>query len=237
MLQSFFILATKTSKVIAAREFIKNGIDEDTISSFLNTMSGVVETTFTGKTTQISEISMKYGDQFLFYRFGQHICGVIVSGIESKRFETTLSQTVFEIEERLSEELKQEVIGEEVVPRITDVVLKNFRELIFEEVADIGDVKTLLGHKTKYFFHTGEKGAKIYISKKNSAAFRIFIHSYDTITKEGVDEVIAILRTDLVTLETLEDRIRLLSEQDLALTLRQLLRLNIIDCYSQPEES
>ena len=237
MLQSFFFLHSRTKKVLVWKELIKNGpIEAETISGFVETVSKVVETTFPlDVETGLSEMTMHYGDSFLVFRYGAHVIGVLLVGVESKRFETVLTETVFELEARLSEEFKKDVLEEAVIAEVTEIVLKNFQDLIFQQVEDIGDVKYLLEDKEKFYWHVGKQGASIYEQKKRTPSVQIFINSYDTITEEGVDEAVSILRTDLVNFAELTNRIRLLNEEDLALTLRQLLRLNSIDCYIQPE--
>ena len=237
MLQSFFFLHSRTKKVLVWKELIKNGpIEAETISGFVETVSKVVETTFPSDVeTGLSEMTMHYGESFLVFRYGAHVIGVLLIGVESKRFETVLTETVFELEARLSEEFKKDVLEEAVISEVTEIVLKNFQDLIFQQVEDIGDVKYLLEDKEKFYWHVGKQGAAIYEQKKKTPSVQIFINSYDTITEEGVDEAVSILRTDLVNFAELTDRIRLLNEADLALTLRQLLRLNSIDCYIQPE--
>lgn len=229
------MLESKTKRVLIWKELIKNSIDADTISGFVETVSQVVKTTFpSDKPTGLSEITMKHGDDFLIFRYGAYVIGVLLVGLESKKFETVLTETIYEIETRLAEEFKKETLDETVLPQISDIVLENFQDLIFEEVEDIGDIKYLLEDKEKYYWHVGREGATIYEQKKKSPAFQIFINSYDTISEEGVDEATSVLRTDLVTFAELINRVRQLNEEDLALTLRQLLRLNVMDCYTQP---
>jgi hypothetical protein len=238
MLQSFFFLHSRTKRVLVWKELIKNGsIDADTISGFVETVSKVVETTFPSDVeTGLNEMTMNYGDSFLLFRYGAHVIGVLLVGIESKRFGTILTETVFELETRLAEEFKKEVLEEAVIAEVSDIVLKNFQDLIFQQVEDIGDVKYLLDEKEKFYWHVGKEGAIIYEKKKKSASVQIFINSYDTITEEGVDEAISVLRTDLVNFAELNSRVDALNEEDLALTLRQLLRLNAVDCYIQPSD-
>lgn len=229
------MLESKTKRVLIWKELIKNSIDADTISGFVETVSQVVKTTFpSDKPTGLSEITMKHGDDFLIFRYGAYVIGVLLVGLESKKFETVLTETIYEIETRLAEEFKKETLDETVLPQISDIVLENFQDLIFEEVEDIGDIKYLLEDKEKYYWHVGREGATIYEQKKKSPAFQIFVNSYDTISEEGVDEATSVLRTDLVTFAELINRVRQLNEEDLALTLRQLLRLNVMDCYTQP---
>ena len=229
------MLESKTKRVLIWKELIKNSIDADTISGFVETVSQVVKTTFpSDKPTGLSEITMKHGDDFLIFRYGAYVIGVLLVGLESKKFETVLTETIYEIETRLAEEFKKETLDESVLPQISDIVLENFQDLIFEEVEDIGDIKYLLEDKEKFYWHVGREGATIYEQKKKSPAFQIFVNSYDTISEEGVDEATSVLRTDLVTFAELINRVRQLNEEDLALTLRQLLRLNVMDCYTQP---
>ena len=229
------MLESKTKRVLIWKELIKNSIDADTISGFVETVSQVVKTTFpSDKPTGLSEITMKHGDDFLIFRYGAYVIGVLLVGLESKKFETVLTETIYEIETRLAEEFKKETLDETVLPQISDIVLENFQDLIFEEVEDIGDIKYLLEDKEKFYWHVGREGATIYEQKKKSPAFQIFVNSYDTISEEGVDEATSVLRTDLVTFAELVNRVRQLNEEDLALTLRQLLRLNVMDCYTQP---
>ena len=229
------MLESKTKRVLIWKELIKNSIDADTISGFVETVSQVVKTTFpSDKPTGLSEITMKHGDDFLIFRYGAYVIGVLLVGLESKKFETVLTETIYEIETRLAEEFKKETLDETVLPQISDIVLENFQDLIFEEVEDIGDIKYLLEDKEKYYWHVGREGATIYEQKKKSPAFQIFVNSYDTISEEGVDEATSVLRADLVTFAELINRVRQLNEEDLALTLRQLLRLNVMDCYTQP---
>ncbi|MFX1521144.1 MAG: hypothetical protein ACFFCD_14625 [Promethearchaeota archaeon] len=236
MLQSFFFLHSRTKKVLVWKELIKNGsLDADIISSFVETVSKVVETTFpTDIPTGLSEMTMNYGDNFLVFRYGAYVIGILQVGLESKRFGTILTETVFELEARLAEEFKKDVLEETVIAEVSDIVLKNFQDLIFQQVEDIGDVKYLLDEKEKFYWHVGREGATIYETKKKTPSVQIFINSYDTITEAGVDEAISVLRTDLVNFAELNERVHSLNEEDLALTLRQLLRLNAIDCYIQP---
>jgi len=232
---SFFIVEKRTKRVLVWKELIKDSIDADMVSMFVETVSKVVETTFpSDKPTGLSEITINHGDDFLIFRYGTFVIGVLLVAIESKKFETVLSETVYELESRLSDEFKKDALEEAVIPEITNIVLENFQDLLFEEVEDIGDIKYLLKEKEKYYWHVGREGALVYEKKKTSPAFQIFVNSYDTITGEGVDEATAVLRTDLVNFAELSERVRLLNKEDLALTLRQLLRLNVIDCYTQP---
>ena len=208
------MLESKTKRVLIWKELIKNSIDADTISGFVETVSQVVKTTFpSDKPTGLSEITMKHGDDFLIFRYGAYVIGVLLVGLESKKFETVLTETIYEIETRLAEEFKKETLDESVLPQISDIVLENFQDLIFEEVEDIGDIKYLLEDKEKFYWHVGREGATIYEQKKKSPAFQIFVNSYDTISEEGVDEATSVLRTDLVTFAELINRVRQLNEE------------------------
>ena len=110
MLQSFFFLHSRTKRVLVWKELIKNGsIDADIISGFVETVSKVVETTFPSDVeTGLNEMTMNYGDSFLIFRYGAHVIGVLLVGLESKRFGTILTETVFELEARLAEEFKKD---------------------------------------------------------------------------------------------------------------------------------
>ncbi|MFX0206412.1 MAG: hypothetical protein ACFFDT_10545 [Candidatus Hodarchaeota archaeon] len=223
-------------KVLLTHEFVQKTLDEERVYSFLKSLEGVIGTSFpTDEKTILSEISLWHGNTHYLFRWGDFIAGVFLTMIESKKFNTILTETIFEIEGRFGEQLQSEMT-EALTTEISEVVTKNFSSLIFSPVEDLSSVNIILQHKDSYFVHTGNDGFEIYESRKHGAAIGNFVNSYPTITLPALDEIISFLRTDLLTVSELEKRTRLLSPEDLALTLRQLLRLGIINAYEQREE-
>ncbi|MFX1512316.1 MAG: hypothetical protein ACFFCQ_07005 [Promethearchaeota archaeon] len=236
MLLSYMILEKNLLKVILTHEFVQKTLDEERVHNFLKSLEGVIGTSFpTDEKTILSEISFWHGSNHFLIRWGDYIAGVFLSMIESKKFTTILTETIFEIEGRFAEKLKTQDLSEALTTEIGDVITKNFRSLIFSPV-DMLMAKDL-EQKDKYFVHTGNEGFEIFETRKHGAAIGNFVNSYPSITFPALDEIISILRTDLLTINELEKRVRLLSPEDLALTLRQLLRLNIINAYEKTEES
>ncbi|MFX0114964.1 MAG: hypothetical protein ACFFB3_10490 [Candidatus Hodarchaeota archaeon] len=237
MLLSYLIMEKNLRKVIIAHEFVQKTLDEERIHQFLKSLEGVLGTAFPAdEETNLSEISMWHGSTHYLFRWGDHIAGVFLTTIESKRFNTIMTETVFELEGRFAEQLKAHDFSEGLVTDLGEVITKNFSSVIFNPVDDLSTVGTILEHKDEYFVHTGVEGFEIYEARKNGAALGNFVNSYPTISFPALDEVISILRTDLLSVGELENRVRLLSTGDLALTLRQLLRLGIVECYIKPED-
>jgi hypothetical protein len=232
MLQAYMLINLHTRQCIVANEVIQKTLDEDLVIDFVKAIEGVISTGFSdGLETKVSDLSLTHGDTYFLFRYGYYLAGIILSKFESKKYARVLAETVFEVETRFGEELLESKA--ELIPAIAEILLKNFEHLIYEPVYDFG-TEDQLNHKNRYFMHTGAKGARVYEEKKKGAALSTFINSYDTIDFPAVDEVISILRTDITSVANLEMRVHSLSKEDLAVTLRQLLRLNIIECYTQP---
>ncbi|MHA2270750.1 MAG: hypothetical protein ACXACI_02740 [Candidatus Hodarchaeales archaeon] len=236
MLLSYMILEKNRRRVILTHEYVQKTLDEEQVHSFLKSLEGVIGTSFSAdQETTISEISLWHGSTHYLLRWGEYIAGVFLTTIESKTFTTTLTETIFEVEGRFSDQLKAGAFSETLITDIGEVIAKNFSSIIFNPVDDLATVGTILDHKDEYYVHTGVEGFEIYETRKNGAAIGNFVNSYPTISFPALDEVVSILRTDLISLSDLEKRTRLLSPEDLALTLRQLLRLGIVECYTKPE--
>ncbi|MFW9993690.1 MAG: hypothetical protein ACFFD4_16710 [Candidatus Odinarchaeota archaeon] len=235
MLQAYMLINLHTRECIIANEVIQKTLDEDMVLRVVSTLEGVAKHSFSDELeTSVSDLSLVHGATYYYFRWGRYLAAVILATFETKQYATVLAETVFELETSFGEDLLQ--AKEELKPAMVEVVLKNFKDLIYEPVEDVGSVTNLLTHKNDYYMHTGRDGARVYEEKKKGAALRNFVHSYDTINFPAVDEVISILLTDVITVANLEKRARSLSTEDLALTLRQLLRLNIIECYTQPRQ-
>ncbi|MFQ5977794.1 MAG: hypothetical protein ACE5OZ_06690 [Candidatus Heimdallarchaeota archaeon] len=238
MLLSYLIMERNLRKVIITHEFVQKTLDEERIHHFLQSLDGVLGTAFPpDEETNLSEISLWHGSTHYLFRWGDHIAGVFLTTIESKRFNTIMTETIFELEGRFAEQLKASDFSESLITDLSEVVTKNFNSVIFNPVEDLSTVGTILEKKEEYFVHTGVEGFEIYEARKNGAALGNFVHSYATLSFPALDEVISILRTDLLSISELENRVRLLFPSDLALTLRQLLRLGIVECYIKPEDS
>ncbi|MFX0061940.1 MAG: hypothetical protein ACFFC7_07100 [Candidatus Hermodarchaeota archaeon] len=238
MIQSYIILEARTNKVLHKHEFIEDTLDEEVIGDFLKSMQGILTTAF-GEKTVPSEFAIRKGNTFYTFRWGDRLVAVLLSNLESKLYSTRLTETIHEIESGLtdvfSDLLNDEPLPETAIPHISTIVLKNFQDLVFFPIDDIGSVDRLLKKPDDYFVHTGIEGAASYEERKKSAALRNFVGSYEEITFEALDELISILRSDLVTVNELQKRLRLLDLKDLAITLRQLLRLNIMQIFSRPK--
>ncbi len=236
MLLSYLLMDKKHRKVFLSKEFVVKTLDEERVLEFLKSMEGVLANVFTDTESKLSEISLRLDTTNHLFRWGEYLCGVFLTTIESKRFNTILTETVFEVEGRFGDQLKAEELSESLITDIGGVVMKNFGEVIFSPIDDLSSVNVILENKNDYFVHTGVEGYEIYESRKNGAAMGNFVNSHPTLSFPALDEVISILRTDLLSVGELEERVRLLSVSDLALTLRQLLRLNIVECYVKPKE-
>ncbi|MFX0091437.1 MAG: hypothetical protein ACFFBD_06710 [Candidatus Hodarchaeota archaeon] len=234
MIQSYLILDMHTHKILHKYEFVEKSLDEDLIGNFLNSMKGILSSAF-GEQTIPSEFSIRQANTFYTFRWGAHLVAVLLSNLESKLYTTRLTETIHEIETGLGDEIHGDTLPESVLPRIAEVVLKNFKDLVFLPVDDIGNVDQLLKAADDYYIHINVEAAANYEAKRSAPALRNFVNSYDTITFEALDELTSILRSDLITVSDLQTRMRLLNSQDLALTLRQLLRLNIVNCYTRPK--
>jgi len=238
LLLAYLLLEKDLGKVIVSHEYVQKTMDEERIHLFLKSLDGVLGTAFPAdEDTNLSEISLWHSNTHYLFRWGDFIAGIFLSTIESKRFTRILTETVFEIEGRFGEQLKTTEFPEILTNDINEVITKNFESLIFKPIDDLATVNVILEHKDKYFVHTGTDGFEIYENRKNGAALGNFVNSYPTISFPGLDEVISILRTDLLSIGELEKRVRLLTVEDLALTLRQLLRLGIVECYIRPEDT